>query len=79
MSRSMWIIIILITILMVSSYWFGKDREAPPWAKCKESLFAQVVMKQCTPSSFANPNNMENLETNENNVEDGLPFEPPQN
>ena len=57
MSRSMWIIIILITILMVSSYWFGKDREAPPWAKCKESLFDQVVFKNCTPSSIARPPN----------------------
>ena len=79
MSRSMWIISVLILILMISSFWFGRNREAPPWVKCKESLFAQVVMKQCTPSSFANPNNMENLETNENNVEDGLPFEPTQN
>ena len=61
---------------MISSFWFGRNREAPPWVKCKESLFAQVVMKQCTPSSFANPNNME---TNKQNVEDELPFEPPQN
>ena len=64
---------------MISSFYFGRNREAPPWVKCKESLFAQVVMKQCTPSSFANPNNMESMETNENNVEDELPFEPPQN
>ena len=64
---------------MISSFWFGRNREAPPWVKCKESLFAQVVMKQCTPSSFANPNDMESMETNENNDEDGLPFEPPQN
>jgi len=79
MSRSMWIISVLILILMISSFWFGRNREAPPWVKCKESLFAQVVMKQCTPSSFANPNNIENMENNENNVEDELPFEPPQN
>ena len=79
MSRSMWIISSLILILMISSFYFGRNREAPPWVKCKESLFAQVVMKQCTPSSFANPNSMGNLETNENNVEEGLPFEPPQN
>ncbi len=79
MPRTSWIIIILITILLVSSYFFSRNREAPDWVKCKESLFAQVVMKQCTPSSFVNPNNMENMETNENNVEDGLPFEPPQN
>ena len=57
MSRGMWIIIILITIMMVSSYWFGRDREAPPWAKCKESLFEQVVFKNCTPSSLVRPQN----------------------
>ena len=79
MSRSMWIISVLILILMISSFWFGRNREAPPWVKCKESLFAQVVMKQCTPSSFVNPNNTENMKINENNVEDELPFEPPQN
>ena len=56
MSRSMWIIIILITILMVSSYWFSKNKSAPPWVKCKESLFEQVVFKKCTPSSFSQPN-----------------------
>ena len=76
MSRGMWIISILILILMTSSFYFGRNREAPPWVKCKESLFAQVVIKQCTPSSFVNPNNTEN---NENNVETELPFEPPQN
>ena len=44
----MWIIIILITILMISSYWFSKNKSAPPWVKCKESLFEQVVFKKCT-------------------------------
>ena len=55
MSRSSWIIIILITILLISSYWFSKGREAPDWVKCKESLFEQVVFKKCTPSSFNKP------------------------
>ena len=56
MSRSSWIIIILITILLVSSYWFSRNREAPDWVKCKESLFEQVVFKKCTPSVFNRPN-----------------------
>ena len=56
MSRSMWIISVLILILMISSFWFGRNREAPPWVKCKESLFEQVVFKKCTPSSFNRPN-----------------------
>ena len=43
MSRSSWVIIILITILLVSSYFFSRNREAPDWVKCKESLFEQVV------------------------------------
>ena len=81
MSRGMWIIIILITIMMVSSYWFGRDREAPPWAKCKESLFEQVVFKNCTPSSLVRPQNQEiqlDDSTNTNNIDDqGLPLELP--
>ncbi len=81
MSRGMWIIIILITIMMVSSYWFGRDREAPPWAKCKESLFEQVVFKNCTPSSLVRPQNQKiqlDDSTNTNNIDDqGLPLELP--
>ena len=65
MSKSMWIIIILITILMISSFWFSKGREAPPWVKCKESLFVQVVFKKCTPSSFDN-NQVEQNNTEQN-------------
>ena len=83
MSRGMWIIIILITIMMVSSYWFGKNREAPPWAKCKESLFEQVVFKNCTPSSFVQPNqsfenSAEDNKSNSKSFDDqGLPYEGP--
>ena len=49
MSKSMWIISILILILLVSSFWLGKNRETPPWMKCKESLFEQVVLGKCSP------------------------------
>ena len=66
MSRSMWIIIILITILMISSYWFSKNRPAPPWVKCKESLFEQVVFKKCTPSSFLQPDSLDPNDNFEN-------------
>ena len=78
MSKSMWIISILILILMISSFWLAKDREAPPWVKCKESLFAQVVFKQCTPSSFAVPDNFDQKDMNQK-LEDELPYEAPQN
>ena len=74
MSKSMWIISILILILMISSFWFARDREAPPWVKCKESLFAQVVMKQCTPSSFVSPTNDINLDQDDQD-KDKIPFE----
>lgn len=74
----MWFISVLILILMVSSFWFAKDREAPPWVKCKESLFAQVVLKQCTPSSFANPQDFQTKELEDFNQNE-LPYEPPQN
>ena len=74
----MWIIIILITILMISSYWFSKNKSAPPWVKCKESLFEQVVFKKCTPSSFATPRLSNEGDQIEQNL-DELPYEPPQN
>ena len=74
MSRGSWIIIILITILLISSYWFSKGREAPDWVKCKESLFEQVVFKKCTPSSFNKPT-IEN-DTIENQE---FPIEKPEN
>ena len=63
MPRTSWIIIILITILLVSSYFFSRNREAPDWVKCKESLFVQVVFKKCTPSSF------DNNQGEQNNIE----------
>jgi hypothetical protein len=58
MPRSSLIIIILIVILMISSYWFSRKRDVPPWVKCKESLFEQVVFKKCTPSSFNRPSSI---------------------
>jgi len=79
MSKSMWIIVVLITILMVGSFWFSKGREIPPWAKCKESLFVQVVFKKCTPSSLVSPNNNKNDQQIQNNQFEELPYEPPQN
>ncbi|MAI76538.1 MAG: hypothetical protein CMM90_05090 [Rickettsiales bacterium] len=78
MSKSMWIISVLILIMMISSFWFARDREAPPWVKCKESLFTQVVFKKCTPSSFATPRLSNEGDQIEQNL-DELPYEPPQN
>ena len=69
MSKSMWIISILILILLVSSFWLGKNRETPPWVKCKESLFEQVVFKKCTPSSFSQPSEI-NSEIESENYEE---------
>ncbi len=74
----MWIISILILVLMVSSFWFARDRETPPWVKCKESLFAQVVLKQCTPSSFALPKSNNQLDQDKP-LEKEFPVEAPQN
>jgi len=54
---------------MVSSYWFSKNKSAPPWVKCKESLFEQVVLKKCTPSSFSQPSEI-NSEIESENYEE---------
>jgi len=82
MSRSMWVIIILITILMMSSFFFGR-KEVPSWVKCKESLFEQVVFNNCTPSLLDNSgpsiNNSDLNVGNQNEKFDdqGLPLELP--
>ena len=82
MSRSMWIIVILITILMMSSFWFGR-KEVPPWVKCKESLFEQVVFNNCTPSLLDNSDpSLEDVGSDENLInqefdDQGLPLELP--
>tara|TARA_B100000035_G_scaffold277826_1_gene256365 strand:- start:351 stop:521 length:171 start_codon:yes stop_codon:yes gene_type:complete len=55
----------------------GKNRETPPWMKCKESLFEQVVLGKCSPSSFDTGPRIKSPE--QNNIEEELPFEPPQN
>ncbi len=57
MPRSSIIIIVLITILAVSSYWFSRNKEIPPWMKCKESLFVQVLFNKCTPTQRTFENN----------------------
>ena len=77
MSRSMWVISIIILIMMISSFWFGRNRETPPWMKCKESLFTQVVFNKCTPSSFSSPRNTD--DQNSDVIEEELPREMPQN
>ncbi len=63
---------------MVSSFWFRKNREAPPWVKCKESLFEQVVFKSCTPSSFVAPRSTEDVMRDVESLdEQNLPYEAP--
>lgn len=66
MSKSMWILVSLILVFTIISFWYGKNRETPPWVKCKESLFEQVVFKKCTPSSFNRNTNNKNLESQKN-------------
>lgn len=51
---------------MTLSFWYGRNREAPPWMKCKESLFSQVILNKCTPSSLSTPSYEENKIDNEN-------------
>ena len=66
MSKGMIILISLILITMTLSFWFGRNRETPPWMKCKESLFSQVILNKCTPSSLSTPSYEENKIHNEN-------------
>lgn len=50
MSRGNIVIIVLILIFIISSFWLSKNKDTPPWMKCKESLFNQIIFKECTPS-----------------------------
>ena len=69
MSRGMIVIISLILITTTLSFWYGRNREAPPWMQCKESLFSQVILNKCTPSSMSVPNYKENKLNNDNEEE----------
>tara|TARA_B100000989_G_C19439462_1_gene426619 strand:- start:381 stop:611 length:231 start_codon:yes stop_codon:yes gene_type:complete len=55
MSRGMTIIIVLLLITITLSFWYGRKKAPPPWMKCKESLFSQVILNKCTPSILAIP------------------------
>lgn len=55
MSKGMTIIIVLLLITITLSFWYGRKKAPPPWMKCKESLFSQVILKKCTPSIMAIP------------------------
>ena len=77
MSRSIWIILGLILVLTVTSYFYSKKKDIPPWMKCKESLFSQVVFKKCTPSMMSSPRI--DFENEENKELQDLPYEEPQN
>ena len=69
MNRGFIVISILILILVITSFWFGRNRETPPWMKCKESLFSQIIFKKCTPSTFNRPGFDNNNNNNERNLD----------
>ena len=74
MSRGIWILFGLILVFIITSYFYSKKRDIPPWMKCKESLFSQVVFKKCTPSMMTSPRiDFENKDLQE------LPLEKPKN
>ena len=75
MFRGTPLIIGLVLVFLLTSYFYRKNKEIQPWMKCKESLFSQVVFKKCTPSSLSRPNI---TETNEINKEQ-LKYEEPKN
>ena len=66
MFRGSWLLIGLIFIFIITSYFYSKKKDIPPWMKCKESLFSQVVFKTCTPSMMSSPRiEFENEENND--------------
>ena len=77
MSKSIWILLGLILIFTVTSYFYSKKKDIPPWMKCKESLFSQVVFKTCTPSIMTSPR-IEFEDDGNKDIQE-LPFEEPKN
>ena len=52
MSKTMWILAALITVLVISSiYREQSGMKLPEYLKCKESMFQQMFTDQCTPRS----------------------------
>lgn len=55
MSRHMWILAILLTILVLANIWQQSSGQATDrWELCKESLVTQIFTGKCT-LRFENP------------------------
>ena len=75
-----WLLVLLMSLFVLAFIWRDMSGMADmSWTKCKESLFEQVVFKNCTPSSFVTPDDYNNYEENNSSNEEVLPYEPPQN
>lgn len=72
MFRGTWLIVGLILIMIISTYFFRDKNKIQPWMKCKESLFSQIVFNQCTPSIFVVPRLDDEIKN-----EEKPPFEEP--
>ena len=52
MSKNMWILAALISVLVIASiYREQSGMKIPDHLKCKESMFQQMFTDQCTPRS----------------------------
>ena len=50
MSRGMWILAALLTVMMIAFiYQTESGNLERPWAECKESMFTQMISGECTP------------------------------
>ncbi len=53
MSRTMWILLVLLSILVISSiYREHSNLPIPDHLNCKESMLQQMFSKKCTPRKF---------------------------
>jgi len=58
-------IIVLLLITITLSFWYGRKKAPPPWMRCKESLFSQVILNRCTPSVMSIPETEFEKQSNE--------------
>ncbi|MCE2517580.1 MAG: hypothetical protein J4F41_07075 [Alphaproteobacteria bacterium] len=50
LSGMSWVLYALLAVMLITGLVMSQGRDAPEWAKCKESLLQQMFSDTCTPA-----------------------------